>query len=102
MPETAILPLRLGYSVIRSYKRLSYRPWTALAEFVDNSTESYRLNRRVLNKAFSAKNGALTVSIEYDRQAQTLEVSDDAMGMSLQELTHALEIGARPLASTGR
>ena len=36
--------LILGYDVVRSYKRLSYTPWHALAEFVDNSTQAYMDN----------------------------------------------------------
>ena len=37
--------LVLGLDVIRSYKRLSYTIWHAIAEFIDNSTQSYFNNR---------------------------------------------------------
>lgn len=102
MPETVTLPLVLGYEVIRSYRRLSYTPWTALAEFVDNSTESYLLNQRELEQAYAAESSSLRVRIEYDRQEGTLEIRDNAMGMSLDELQRALHIGATPPQTTGR
>ena len=35
----------IGPEIIRSYKRLSYTPWHALAEFIDNSTQSFFDNR---------------------------------------------------------
>ena len=33
--------IRPTSSVYATYKRLSYQPWTAIAEFVDNSTQSF-------------------------------------------------------------
>ncbi len=51
--------LILGFEAIRSYKRLSYDPWSALAEFVDNSTQSYFNNRKVLDQAFAREESGL-------------------------------------------
>ena len=57
------LHLQIGPEVIKSYKRLAYTPWHALAEFVDNSTQSYFNNRKELDKEFGEKE-ELTVSIK--------------------------------------
>lgn len=35
------MQIQIGLDVISSYKRLAYTPWYAIAEFVDNSTQSY-------------------------------------------------------------
>ena len=35
------LNIRPTSGVYATYKRLSYQPWTAIAEFVDNSTQSF-------------------------------------------------------------
>lgn len=35
------LNIRPDTGVYGTYKRISYQPWTALAEFVDNSTQSF-------------------------------------------------------------
>jgi Histidine kinase-, DNA gyrase B-, and HSP90-like ATPase len=100
MPE---ISLELGLDVIRSYKRLSYTPWHAIAEFVDNSTQSYFNNRDVLDAAYAGDDETLEVAITYDRQDPgVLRVVDNAMGMSLPELGHALHIGAPPSNVSGR
>ena len=41
----------VGPNVILSYKRLDYKIWYALAEYIDNSTQSYFANRKELEKA---------------------------------------------------
>jgi hypothetical protein len=95
--------LELGLDVVRSYKRLAYTPWHALAEFVDNSTQSYADNRELLDQEFAAKGGQLEVSIVLDTTGDgQIRVVDNAMGMSLLELQHALKVGAPPANPTGR
>lgn len=97
------IQLELGLDVIRSYKRLSYTPWHALAEFVDNSTQSFFSNREALTRAFQNEGSGLEVSIVYDREdGGVLRIADNAMGMSLQELEYALHVGARPEDTSGR
>lgn len=95
------MQLVLGYEVIRSYKRLSYREWTALAEFVDNSLESYRTNQKVLDKVFVRERTNLTVRIDYKGPSREVRIEDNGMGMSIENLRHAMHIGAPPVATTG-
>jgi hypothetical protein len=96
------LKFRLGLETIESYKRLSYTPWHALAEFVDNSTQSYFNNREDLDAALLAAGEQLRVDIVYDRENGRIRVSDNAMGMSRTELEYALMVGAPPTITTGR
>lgn len=96
------IQLDLGLDIIRSYKRLSYTPWHALAEFVDNSTQSYADNRTVLDRAFESAQDSFEVSIVYDRKDDVLRIADNAMGMSYSELDKALHVGARPENTSGR
>lgn len=35
------IDIRPATSVYGTYRRLSYKPWFAIAEFIDNSTQSY-------------------------------------------------------------
>ena len=95
------IQLQIGPEVIKSYKRLAYTPWHALAEFVDNSTQSYFNNRIELDKVFDGKE-KLTVSIEYDKRKGILRVTDNAMGMSYDELENALHVGMPPKNTSGR
>ena len=94
--------LVLGLDVIRSYKRLSYTIWHAIAEFVDNSTQSYFNNRDELDVNFDATGTGLEVSVVYDRDEGLLRISDNAMGMSYDEIGYGLQVGARPAISSGR
>lgn len=41
--------IRPTTSVYATYKNIRYDPWTAIAEFVDNSTQSYYDNTEKLN-----------------------------------------------------
>ena len=96
------IQLELGLDVIRSYKRLSYTPWHALAEFVDNSTQAYFNDRAELDPEFERTGEKVEVSIVYDRDRGFIRVSDNSSGMSLDELAYALRIGARPADTSGR
>ena len=97
------IQLQLGLSVIQSYKRLSYTAWHAIAELVDNATQSYFNNRDILDKAFSAANEGLVIGVVYQRAGEgLLRVSDNAIGMSYDDLTYALKVGFPPENTSGR
>ncbi len=88
------ISLQLGLGAIRSFRRLSYTAWHALAEFVDNSTQSYHDHREELDAAYEVEGSSLQVNIDYSQG--TLIISDNAMGMSWEELKHALTVGDPP------
>jgi hypothetical protein len=96
--------LVIGPEAINSYQRLSYTAWHAIAEFVDNSTQSYFDNKAVLDEQLKAEDEAFTVSIAYDPSQEDgmLRVTDNAMGMSYSELQRALHIAIPPMNNTGR
>ena len=101
--------LIIGPEAISAYRRLAYTPWHALAEFVDNSTQSYSDNRDVLDQQFQAAGpddeNALTVAIVYDRNDKRggfLRIADNAMGMSKAELENALHVARPPANTDGR
>lgn len=97
------MKLELGLDVLRSYKRLPYSPWHALAEFVDNSTQSYFDHKAELDAAYEREGAPLEVSIVYDKDgAGLIRISDTAMGMDYTELTNALKVGYPPQHMNGR
>lgn len=97
------MKLELGLDVLRSYKRLPYKPWHAIAEFVDNSTQSYFNNRENLDRAYAAEGSGLEVRIVYEKDgAGLLRIADNAMGMNHDELTRAMHIGLPPESIDGR
>ena len=92
----------IGPETIKSYKRLAYESWWAIAEFIDNSTQSFFTNYAALNKSESGDDIQLTVNIAYDRDQNILRISDNAMGMSLSEIIRSVQIGMPPSDATGR
>lgn len=83
-----------------NYRRLSYKWWYALAEFVDNSTQSYMDNREALDTALNREDEQFRVIISTDDDF--LRISDNAMGMSIKELQRALVVGIPPDDDSGR
>jgi hypothetical protein len=100
------MDFKFGSTAISAYRRLSYKPWYALAEFVDNSTQSYANNKELLDKVFKNENTCLTVNIEYyydpKQKDGIIRISDNSIGMSETELDKALTLGDPPAISNGR
>ncbi len=98
------MDIQLGYEVINSYKRLSYKAWYALAEFVDNSTQAYADHKNILDPIYERNNEKLTVNIEVDddEEGEYIYISDNSIGMSKEVLEHAIIIGRPPSDTSGR
>ena len=76
--------IRPTSGVYATYRRLSYQPWTAIAEFVDNSTQSFYDHKEELMQAKYFK--GLIIDIEYkeDRiNGDSLTILDNAYGMGI-------------------
>ena len=92
----------IGPEIIKSYKRLSYTPWHAFAEFVDNSTQSFLDNTAELTSVATGDGPPLHVEITYSPAGSgSIVITDNAMGMSREELASSLHIG-RPPERSGR
>lgn len=98
------MQLKIGPDAISSYKRLSYTPWHAIAEFVDNSTQSYFDNQNLLDLEYTKTGEGLEIGIIYERESQNglLRISDNAMGMNRDELERALHVARPPANPVGR
>jgi len=96
------LEFQIDSSAILNYKRLDYTFWYALAEYVDNSSQSYFNNRKALDEQLSSDNEKFEVKIIYDTKQNSLTIRDNAMGMNFDELTYALQMGRPPKDITGR
>lgn len=89
--------IRPTTSVYATYKNIRYDPWTAIAEFVDNSTQSYYDN---IERLESTKYwDGLTVDIEYKRDkinGDRLIIRDDAYGMDFHDFKRAIMLDSPP------
>jgi hypothetical protein len=83
-----------------TFGRLNYKPWYALAEFVDNATQNFLTHAQRI--ADVDDEALLDIDISYDSAERVLTVSDNAHGMDFAELTRAMKISAPPPDKTGR
>lgn len=95
--------IRPTSSVYATYKRLSYQPWTAIAEFVDNSTQSFYDHKSELMAQKYAKGLNITIKyIEDKTNGDRLEITDDAYGMEWTDFQRAVVLDRPPKNTSGR
>lgn len=94
--------IRPTTGVYATYRRLSYEPWTAIAEFVDNSTQSFYDHK---DKLFETKYyKKLIVDIEYikDNAGDMIVIKDNAFGMEMDDFERAVVLDRPPKNTRGR
>ena len=95
--------IRPTSGVYATYKRLSYQPWTAIAEFVDNSTQSFYDHQDELMSQKYAKGVKITINyIEDAERGDRLEIYDDAYGMEWYDFQRAVVLDRPPQNTDGR
>ncbi len=98
--DTMELNIQPAASILNVFSRLSYKAWYAIAEFVDNSTQSYISHKDVLEN--DAKFEKLTVYVKYDSTLNTLRITDNAYGMEIERFRDAILLDSRNEMQTGR
>lgn len=87
-------------SILNVFSRLSYKPWYAIAEFVDNSTQSYISHSDELSTA--PEFDKLIVNVKYDAESNTLTIIDNAYGMEIDRFRDAILLDSRNEYQSGR
>lgn len=95
-----VINIRPASSVYGTYRRLSYTPWFAIAEFIDNSTQSYYNHKSELLNTEGFKK--LIINIRYDSNENVLEITDNAYGMDFDDFQRAIILDKPPLDRSGR
>lgn len=97
------LNIRPDTGVYGTYKRISYEPWTALAEFVDNSTQSFYDHKDELFNTKYYK--GLEVEIVYTEDpsiGDEIVITDNAYGMDYRDFQRAIILDRPPANTKGR
>ena len=94
------IDIRPATSVYGTYRRLSYKPWFAIAEFIDNSTQSYYDHAKELKEDPNFRK--MVINIRYDSSEQLLEITDNAFGMNWEDFQRALILDKPPKNTAGR
>ena len=95
------IDIRPDSGVYGTFRRISYRPWSAIAEFIDNSTQNYFEHRSKIGEV-TGENSYLEIEIAYDSRSKTLAIVDNANGMNWDELERAIQLNRPPVDTSGR
>lgn len=101
--KTLEIDIQPPVSVYATYRRLSYLPWYALAEFADNSTQNYYDHINELKEVYKReKVKNFRIEIDYNREQNSIRIRDNANGMDLSELERAVKLNSPPQNPSGR
>lgn len=90
--------IRPGVSVLSVLRHLNYKPWFALAEFVDNALQSFLDNRTALQSSV----GKLKVAISIDTSSPgRITIRDNAAGIPKSLFPRAFRPAVVPLDNSG-
>src|SRR5438874_4269501 len=93
--------IRPEVSILSVLRHLNYRPWFAIAEFVDNAVQSFLVNRERLF-AIHGPRTILRVNIELqDDPSPRLVIRDNAGGIAAADYHRAFRPAAIPEDTTG-
>lgn len=92
----------IGSGAIKNYARMPYKMWFALAEFIDNSTQSRSNYSNFVDEALKKEGTPLVVQIDYNPVKRELSIKDNSIGMSKDDLLAALKIAEPTNDSKGR
>lgn len=88
--------IRPGVNILAVLRHLEYKPWYALAEYVDNAVQSYMTMREKLEQG-----SRLSVAIEIDRLDKTIVICDNAGGIAESEIPRAFRPAEPPDNASG-
>lgn len=95
------IDIRPGVSVLSVLRHLNYKPWFAIAEFIDNSIQSFNANRHAL-EAEGGEAGVLKVNVEIDQaKPARIVIRDNAAGISSKDYPRAFRPAALPPERAG-
>jgi hypothetical protein len=82
-------------SALRIFRNMSFTPWYALGEFIDNSITSALIRHKKLLE-LNGKDYELKITISFPPGENSLVVEDNAAGIARQDMRRALKTGAPP------
>lgn len=92
--------IRPKVTVLSVLAHLEYKPWFALAEFVDNAIQSFQ-DRKAQIAEVDGRDPHLRVDIEVDHGLQRIQILDNAGGIAPAEFPRAFRPAEVPPNRTG-
>lgn len=100
MAKSDKVSIRPGVTVLSVLKYLEYETWFALAEFVDNSIDSFSKNKAQLRKIEGSK-FQLVVKIEINDSDNKITITDNAAGINKKDYARAFRAAEIPPDNSG-
>ena len=101
MAQTDSINIRPGVSILSVLRHLNYKPWFAMAEFVDNSVQSFVKHRAALQQ-LHGRDVKLKVEIELEAEGSgRIVVRDNAAGIHEGDYSRAFRAAEVPNDRTG-
>ena len=92
--------IRPSVSILSALRHLNYKIWFALAEFVDNSIDSFLKYQKEI-KEIEHPDFKLIVEIKIDSNNKKIIISDNAAGIHQQDFARAFRTAELPPDNTG-
>jgi Histidine kinase-, DNA gyrase B-, and HSP90-like ATPase len=100
-PDLGPIEIRPEVTMLSVLRHLNYKPWFAIAEFIDNAVQSYVSNREVL-LALHGPTYSLKVDVVVDTSGPGLIiVTDNAAGISKADFARAFRAAQVPTDRSG-
>lgn len=100
-PISGPIEIRPEVTMLSVLRHLNYKAWFALAEFIDNSLQSYLANREAL-EAIHGQDFRLEVNVQIESSGPGLiVVTDNAAGISTADFPRAFRAAQVPTDRTG-
>ena len=92
--------IRPNSSILSVLSHLNYKAWFAVAEFVDNSLQSYFSNRERLRE-LHGEGFVLNIRVWLDQKNDLIEITDNAAGIKAEDFPRAFRPAEIPADRTG-
>ncbi|MDZ7880433.1 MAG: ATP-binding protein [Saprospiraceae bacterium] len=92
--------IRPGVGILQLLKNQNYKPWFALAEFIDNAIDSY-LKFETQLKQVEGDNFKLKVIVEINTTDNRITIRDNAAGIPTEHYLRAFRAADAPYDRTG-
>ncbi|WP_168929656.1 ATP-binding protein [Nocardioides sp. GY 10127] len=93
------ISIRPGVGMLGLFPHMKYQPWYALGELVDNAIQSHLAHKQALLEV--DPDHRLRVSIQIDRQNNTITITDNAAGIAARDWERAFRVAEPPEDATG-
>ncbi|HYG64956.1 MAG TPA: ATP-binding protein [Thermoanaerobaculia bacterium] len=93
-----MVAIRPEVAMYAAFARLNYKPWYALAEFVDNSLQSALANMEALQRV---SGGTYRLSVQIDVSEDYIEIRDTAAGIHQRDYARAFRPASPPPDRSG-